>query len=131
VSGGDPENWTAIARAISDRIRELGWRQRELAKRSPVSIAAGREIQRHTEERRRSRRTLEALPVALGWEPERLERVLMGLQDQPQRGDIARDGTALWSCLDSMERRLDEILRLLTEVRADVAAVADGIRDDH
>jgi hypothetical protein len=41
VSEGDPENWAAVARAISDRIRELGWRQRELAARShaPVTIA--------------------------------------------------------------------------------------------
>ena len=31
---GDLENWVAGARAISDRVRELGWRQRELAARS-------------------------------------------------------------------------------------------------
>jgi hypothetical protein len=41
VSEGDPENWAAVARAISDCVRELGWRQRELAARShaPVMIA--------------------------------------------------------------------------------------------
>jgi transcriptional regulator with XRE-family HTH domain len=69
VSEGDPGNWAAVARAVSDRVRELGWRQRELAERSHVSVAVVREIQRHTVERRRSRRTLEALSVALGWEP--------------------------------------------------------------
>jgi transcriptional regulator with XRE-family HTH domain len=133
VTDGDSENWAAVARAISDRIRELGWRQRELAERSHVSIAVVREIQRHTVERRRSRRTLEALSVALGWEPERLERVLKGLKDQPQRGgtDTVPDSASLWSRLDSMERRLDEISKLLTGVRADIAAVADRIRDDH
>jgi len=133
VTDGDSENWAAVARAISDRIRELGWRQRELAERSHVSIAVVREIQRHTVERRRSRRTLEALSVALGWEPERLEQVLKGLKDQPRRGgtDTAPDSVSLWSRLDSMERRLDEISKLLTGVRADIAAVADRIRDDH
>jgi ribosome-binding protein aMBF1 (putative translation factor) len=67
VSEGDPENWAAVAQAISGRVRELGWRQRELAERSHVSVAVVREIQRHTVERRRSPRTLEALSVALGW----------------------------------------------------------------
>ena len=78
MSEGDPENWAAVARAISGRVRELGWRQRELAERSHVSVAVVREIQRHTVERRRSPRTLEALSVALGWEPEHLDRVLKG-----------------------------------------------------
>jgi hypothetical protein len=40
VSEGDPGNWAAVARAISDRVRELGWRQRELADRSHVSDIA-------------------------------------------------------------------------------------------
>ena len=133
VTDGDPENWAAVARAISDRIRELGWRQRELAERSHVSIAVVREIQRHTVERRRSRRTLEALSVALGWEPERLERVLRGLKDQPQRGGTytVPDSAALWSRLDSMERRLDEISKLLAELKADVATIVDHFRDDY
>jgi hypothetical protein len=41
VSEGDPENWAAVARVISDRVRELGWRQRELAAclYAPVTIA--------------------------------------------------------------------------------------------
>jgi hypothetical protein len=40
VSEGDPGNWAAVARTISDRVRELGWRQRELADRSHVSDIA-------------------------------------------------------------------------------------------
>jgi hypothetical protein len=82
VSEGDPENWAAVARAISGRVREFGWRQRELAERSHVSVAVVREIQRHTVERRRSPRTLEVLSVALGWEPEYLHRVLKGHPQQ-------------------------------------------------
>ena len=129
MSEGDPQNWAAVARAISDRVRELGWRQRELAERSHVSIAVVREIQRHTVERRRSRRTLEALSVALGWEPEHLDGVLKGRAQQRGR-PIAPDDAAVWSRLDSMDQRLDEIVKLLTELRSDLATVIDHVRDD-
>jgi transcriptional regulator with XRE-family HTH domain len=129
VSEGDPEDWAAVARAISGRVRELGWRQRELAERSHVSVAVVREFQKHTVERRRSPRTLEALSVALGWEPEHLDRVLKGHARQP-RGNTALDSAALWSRLESFGSRLAEILRLLTELRSDVAAVIDHVRDD-
>jgi hypothetical protein len=64
VSEGDPENWAAVARAISNQVRELGWRQRVLARRSHVLVTVVREIQRHAVERRRSPSTLEALSVA-------------------------------------------------------------------
>lgn len=129
MSEGDAENWAAVARAISDRVCELGWRQRELAERSHVSVAVVREIQRHTVERRRSPRTLEALSVALGWEPEHLDRVLKG-HGQESGGHTAPDSAALWSRLDAFELRLAEICKLLTELRSDIAAVIDRVRDD-
>jgi hypothetical protein len=129
VSEGDPENWAAVARAISDRVRELGWRQRELAERSHVSVAVVREIQRHTVERRRSPRTLEALSVALGWEPERLDRVLKADAHQAG-GPTGADGAALWSRLDSLESRLAEAAHLVTELRSDIATVIGHARSD-
>ena len=129
MSEGDPEDWDAVARVISDRVRELGWAQRELAERSHVSVAVVREIQRHTVERRRSRRTLDALSVALGWEPEHLDRVLRGRAQQAGSA-AAPDGVAVWSRLDSLERRLDEICGLLTELKSDLATVIDHVRDD-
>src|SRR5271166_269121 len=129
VPEGDPGNWAAVARVISDRVRELGWRQRELAERSHVSVAVVREIQRHTVERRRSPRTLEALSVALGWEPGHLDRVLRG-HVQQSGGHTAPDGAALWSRLDSFESRLAEISRFLSELRSDIAVVIDHVRDD-
>jgi transcriptional regulator with XRE-family HTH domain len=131
VSEGDPGNWAAVAAAISDRVRELGWRQRELAERSHVSVAVVREIQRHTVERRRSRRTLEALSVALGWKPEHLDQVLNGHTQQTGGGYPVPDNSALWSRLDVMERRLDEISKLLTELRSDIATVIDHVRDSN
>lgn len=51
MSEGNLEDWAAAARAIDDRVRELGWRQRELAERSRVSLAVVREIQQHTDGR--------------------------------------------------------------------------------
>jgi transcriptional regulator with XRE-family HTH domain len=129
VSEGDPENWAAVAEAVSGRVRELGWRQRELAERSHVSVAVVREIQRHTVERRRSPRTLQALSVALGWEREYLHRVLKGRSQQP-RGHIAPDLAAVWSRLDSFDLRLAEISKLLTELKSEIATVIDHARDD-
>lgn len=49
------EDWSAVAKAINERVNELGWRQRELAERSHVSQAIVREIQHCTVERRRSK----------------------------------------------------------------------------
>ena len=128
MSEGDPENWAAVARAISGRVRELGWRQRELAERSHVSVAVVREIQRHTVERRRSPRTLQALSVALGWEPEHLDGVLRG--HRQQAGNALPDNAAVWSRLDSLEGRLDEIIKVLAELRGDLATVIDHVRAD-
>ena len=126
MSEGDPENWAAVARAISDRVRELGWRQRELADRSRVSVAVVREIQRHTVERRRSPRTLQALSVALGWQPEHLDGVLKG---GASGGYTVPDRAALWSRLDFLESRLTEISGLLTGLRSDIARVIDHVHD--
>ena len=129
MSEGDPENWAAVATAINGRIRELGWRQRELAERSHVSLAVVREIQRHTIERRRSPRTLEALSAALGWEPEYLHRMLKGCSQQPGDHAVA-DLAAVWSRLDSFDLRLAELAKLLTELKSEIAAVIDHARDD-
>ena len=126
-----PEDWAAVARAISERIRELGWRQRELAERSHVSVAVVREIQRHTVERRRSPRTLESLSVALGWEPGRLDAVLKGRAQQPQGGNhVPADGAALLSRLDAYEGRLDEIVKLLAGLKDDLATVIEHVRHE-
>ena len=129
MAEGDLGNWAAVSRAISDRVRELGWRQRELAERSHVSVSVVRELQRHTVERRRSPRTLEALSVALGWEPEHLDRVLNGHAQRPG-GHAAPDSAALWSRLDSLESQLAEISKVLTELRSDIAAVIDHVCGD-
>ena len=128
MSEGDPEDWAAVARAISGRVRELGWRQRELAGRSHVSVAVVREIQRHTVERRRSPRTLQALSVALGWEPEHLDGVLKG-RSQQSGNHASPDLAAVWSRLDSFDLRLAELAKLLAELKSEIATVIDHARD--
>ena len=128
MAEGDPENWAAVARVISGRVRELSWRQRELAERSHVSVAVVREIQRHTVERRRSPRTLEALSVALGWEPEYLHRVLKGRLQQSE-GHAASDLAGVWSRLGSFGVRLAELAGLLAGLKSRIAMVIDHARD--
>lgn len=131
MSEGLQEDWAAVARVISDRVRELGWRQRELAERSRVSAAVVREIQSHTVERRRSPRTLESLSVTLGWEPGRLDSVLKGrVQHAAASTQVTADAAALWSRLDAIEGRLDEMIKLVSGLKTDVATVVENVRRD-
>lgn len=122
------EDWAAVAKAINDRVAELGWRQRELAERSHVSPAIVREIQRHTVERRRSSRTLESLSVTLGWHPQHLSAVLIGRRPVPEDGPVSRDEAALSCRLDTLEGRLTEITQLLYGLKSDLATVIEYVR---
>jgi hypothetical protein len=122
------EDWAAVSKAINARVNELGWLQRELAKRSHVSQAVVREIQHHVVERRRSTRTLESLSVALGWHPQHLDAVLHGRKPpQPDEPKIDR-GDTVWSRLDSLERRMDDITDRLDDLKADLATVIEHVR---
>jgi transcriptional regulator with XRE-family HTH domain len=116
------EDWVAIANAITERVNELGWRQRELAQRSHVSQAIVRELQHHTVERRRSARTLEALSVALGWHPQHLAAVLRG-RTPPELGEpvVSDNGATVSSRLDAIDERLGEITGLLHQMNATLA----------
>lgn len=122
------EDWAAVAKAINQRVNELGWRQRELAERSHVSQAIVREIQHHTVERRRSARTLEALSVAVGWHPQHLTAVLHG-QNPPEPDEpVTPSGETVWSRLDALEDRLGEIADRLDELKTDMATVIQHVR---
>lgn len=125
------ENWSAVSKAINQRLTELGWKQRELVERSHVSQAIVREIQNHTVERRRSARTLEALSLALGWHPRHLEAILYGRKPlQPgQTGDATDEITAR---LGAIEDQLHEITERLDTMSTSLAALlkAAGHRDD-
>jgi hypothetical protein len=114
------EDWAAVAKAINQRVNELGWLQRTLAERSHVSQAVVREIQHHTVERRRSSRTLEALSVALGWHPQHLAAVLAGRTPPEPDEPVSLSGETVWSRLDTLEDRLVEITNRLDEIKTAV-----------
>ncbi len=121
------EDWAAVAKAINERVAELGWRQRELAERSQVSQAIVRELQHHTVERRRSTRTLEALSVTLGLHPQHLDAVLHG-RTPPHPDEPADDGGGLSSRLDALEHRLGEIVERLDDMQSNLSTVAEHVR---
>jgi transcriptional regulator with XRE-family HTH domain len=122
------QDWVAVSNAITERVNELGWRQRELAQRSHVSQAIVRELQHHTVERRRSARTLEALSIALGWHPQHLVAVLHG-RTPPEVGEpISDNGTTVSSRLDAIDERLTEITDLLHEMNANLTTVINHAR---
>jgi hypothetical protein len=122
------QDWAAVAKAINDRVNELGWLQRELAKRSHVSQAIVREIQHHVVERRRSPRTLESLSVALGWHPQHLDAVLRGRRPPEPDEPFTDSGDTLWSRLDALEERMSEITERLDDLKADLATVIEHVR---
>ena len=129
-----PKDWVAVGETIDKRLKELGWRQRQLAERSNVSQAIIRELQHHTLERRRSSRTLEALSITLGLHPQHLEALSNG-QKAPELDEPVSDtGETLWSRLDDIEARLDErlddITARLDELKADLATVIKHVREN-
>lgn len=117
------EDWAAVAKAINDRVKELGWRQRELAERSQVSSAIVREIQRNTVNRKRSPRTLESLSITLGWHPDYLDAVLNGRQ--PLEGNLETPDTAA----ERLEKRMDSLDSRLSRIKAGLAAVVEQLRE--
>lgn len=118
------ENWPAVAKAINERLSELGLQQKELAARSGVSLAIVREIQHHVVERRRSARTMEALAVALEWHPQHL-LALQHNRRPPAPGEPREDmRDPVTARLAVIEDKLAEMSEQLAALRADVAALA-------
>lgn len=71
-------DWAAVARAVNQRMDELGLKQREVVTRSDLSKATVREIQKNIKPRKRKPRTLESLSKALDWHPDHLAASLAG-----------------------------------------------------
>ncbi|MGB6164997.1 MAG: transcriptional regulator [Pseudonocardiaceae bacterium] len=127
------EDWAAVARAISQRVAELGINQAELIERSRVSKATVGELYHNSAQRRRSARTLEALSMALGWHPQHLAAVLKG-QRVPDIGEpVSRSDDDIPGRLAAIEYRLariearfgaiDELSDRLKEINASIEAV--------
>ena len=122
------EDWSAVAKAINERMTALGLNQRQLAERSQVALSIVREIVHNTVQRRRAGRTLEALSVALGWHPRHLAAVLLG--ERPPRPDdpvdFGADGVP--ARLAAIEEQLTEITKRLDEMNANITTVIDRAR---
>lgn len=134
------EGWAEVARAINQRMTELGMNQRELMERSQLSKAVVGEIQNNTVQRRRSTRTLEALSVALDWHPAHLAAVLAG-EIPPRQGEpAARFPEDIPGRLAAIEHQLrqiaskigqiDSISDQLDEINVSIAAVAKNLDAD-
>jgi transcriptional regulator with XRE-family HTH domain len=126
------EDWASVAKAINERVHELGLRQRDLIERSQVSPAIVREIQRHSVERRRSARTLESLSITLGWHPQHLDAVLHGRRP-PSADELGpASEAALMARIDEFEHRmterLDELTTRLDALKSDLATVMRNVR---
>lgn len=110
------EDWAAVARAIDERMAELGLNQRELIERSQVSKATVMEIRRHSTERKRSTRTLEALSTALEWHPQHLTALLHGRRVPSVGEPASRSDEDIQGRLAVIEYRLDHIAAQLTAI---------------
>jgi hypothetical protein len=111
------EDWSAVAKAINERLTELGLNQRELAERSHIALSIVREIRNNTVQRRRSGRTLEALSVALGWHPRHLAAVLLGHAPPAPTDPIDYAGDGVPARLAAIEDQLHEITQRLDEIQ--------------
>ena len=119
------EDWASVAKAINQRVDELGMSQRTLAQRAQVSTAIIREIQQNRIQRRRNAKTLEALSVALNWPPEYLSAVLDG---HDPADASSRQSDDVPNRLTAMERQLRTISRQLATLNANLEAVLDDRR---
>jgi len=106
-------DWAAVAQAINQRMAELDISQRELTDRSGVSKAIVGELQNNSTQRRRSRRTLEALSTALDWHAGHLTAVLAGHLPPRQGEPTPRSADDLPGRLAVVEHQLREIRQKL------------------
>ena len=119
------EDWPAVAKAINERMTELGVNQRELAGRSRVALSIVREIVHNTVQRRRSGRTLEALSVSLGWHPRHLAAVLLGHAPPAPDAPIDLAADTVPARLAAIEDHLAEITKRLDELTANLSTLVD------
>lgn len=111
------EDWAAVARAINERMSELGLTQLELVKRSSVSRTMVRELRRNIAERRRSTRTMESLSLALDWHPQHLIAVLHGRPIPAVGEPVVRSDDDVNARLLAIEFRLEQVLSRLDDMK--------------
>lgn len=119
------EDWSAISKALNERLTELGLNQRELAERANVALSIVRELRNNTVQRRRSGRTLEALSVALGWHPRHLAAVLLGHTPPGPSDPVDLAADSVPGRLAAIEDQLGQITRRLDELNANLSTVIE------
>jgi hypothetical protein len=72
------QDWTALGRAIADRLEDEGMTMTDLANKSNVSLTTVRELVHVLNTRKRNPRTLAALSEALNWPSDHRTKVLRG-----------------------------------------------------
>lgn len=114
------QNWEAVAKAIRERLDELGVNQRELADRSGVSVATIRELTYNYAARRRSPRTLRSISAGLDWPPGYLEAVLNGggIEESARTAEAA--ATSVVAESQALTSQLVLVLQHVKEIREDV-----------
>ena len=112
------EDWTAVSRAISDRLAELRTTQMEIAARARISLTTLRELQHNINPRRRRPQTLAALSEALGWPADYLAKVLHGEDAQSYTG--AKHDSVLGS-MASIERELGDLRERVARIERQLA----------
>ncbi|MBW4719992.1 hypothetical protein [Saccharothrix obliqua] len=113
-------DWSAVARAMNGRTRELSMKQRELSEKSGVSLAIVREVQQARIRRRRNPRTLEALSSALEWHPRHLSAVLNG--EEPPR--VERSALPVE---DPMIQLMTIVIREIRGLRAQIGVLSNRL----
>jgi kynureninase len=111
------EDWTAVSRAISDRLAELHVTQMEVAVRARISLTTLRELQHNINARRRRPQTLAALSEALDWPTDYLAKVLHGedaqLHADENLGPVPASLASIEHELGDLRERVERIERQL------------------
>lgn len=109
------EDWPMVARAITDRMRELRLSQQQLAARAGISTATIRVLQRGG--RRAHDETLAALSRALGWPDDYLLAMLLG-RPVPAASQETRTGVS------NLSDQVDPAARVYAVVTGSCPALA-------
>lgn len=72
------QDWSAVGKAIEDRLQDQGMTMTDLANRSGVSLTTVRELVQVLNVRKRNPRTLSALSETLSWPSNHLTKILNG-----------------------------------------------------
>lgn len=102
------QHWDAVATAITERMGELGLRQRDVADKADVGLSTVQELANNWKPRRRNPKTLMAISVALDWPSGKLAAIA--------RGEPQAFPASLEERVAVLETKLDEVLSRLAKL---------------